>query len=366
MKKILRLLVLLFSCLSGSAAIFAAETSPPVRRDEDADEGGDSNAIDDLMKSLNRNTAAEPLSEDLPSNGELSADVISDEALSGDVVSKDSVIDLMRALFQSDAEPFDATPYGLEGNYVILQEEIGNLSESGGIDRVRLLALRKMDGIYDRTLLFEVTPAEGEPFLVHLPEEIKSYESKMQLCGFTSRNKSEILLFAQTTIEKDADRLLIVEVKDGKGNVLYDSASAGLPTMRGKFFDDYRTEIYVEETGNRILIDLFSRKSFYDRRRVYNANSGRLRSPITVWRKRFSRLEAVDTDNDGIFELKGVIDLHGAGKLDLIAYLDFTLKYVDGKWLVLDSWISPAEDLRSLPLPKVISHRASHGKTRIP
>jgi hypothetical protein len=150
---------------------------------------------------------------------------------------------------------------------------------------------------------------------------------------------------------------LIIEVRDGQGQVIYDSQTTKVPTIKGKFFDNYRAEVFVQETGARALIDLSSRKANYDRRLVYHEGTGALRSSVTVWEDRHSSLQPVDVDGDGLFELKGVIDLVGVTRADRIAYVEFTLQYAEGAWHVLDSWVVPVEDLANLPIPQRINFR---------
>jgi hypothetical protein len=267
----------------------------------------------------------------------------------------DNAIDeLMKTFLRTNPKFFDEKPYGLEGNYAVLGVENGNLG-AGGIDRVRLLALRREDGIYDREILLEVAPLEKEPFLIRLSEDVKGFDSKIELKSFVSPRKSEVLLSVKGVDDNEVGRLLIVEVQEGQGRVIYDSRVTKIPTILGKFFDNYRAEVLVRETGARALIDLSSRKANYDRRLVYHEGTGTLRTPITVWEDRYSSLKPVDVDGDGLYELKGVVDLVGVTRSDRIAYVEFTLQYEGGAWHVLDSWVVPVEDLANLPIPRRIN-----------
>jgi hypothetical protein len=269
----------------------------------------------------------------------------------------DNAIDeLMQNLLKSSPRFFDEKAYGLEGSYAVLGVENGNLQVGGGVDRVRLLALRKEDGIYDRALLLEIAPLEKEPFLIRLSEDIKGFDSKIELKSFVSTRKSEILLSVKS-VNDEIGRLLIIEVREGQGHVIYDSRTAKIPTIKGKFFDNYRAEVFVQETGARALIDLSSRKERYNRRLIYHESTGTLRNPVTVWEDRHSLLQPVDVDGDGLYELRGVADLVGVTRSDRIAYVEFTLQYVEGAWHVLDSWVVPVEDLTNLPIPRRINLR---------
>jgi hypothetical protein len=257
---------------------------------------------------------------------------------------------LIKNLVNEDV--FDGKPYGLEkGNYVVARREKGILGTSGVVGRVRLIALRREDGIYDRALFLEITPGAPEvpPFLITLPSDVQGFDSKIEIKRFTALDRAEILLSLRSG-RRGRERLLIIEAKEG-GRVLYDSQTTKLPTIKGRFFDGYRAEVVAEGTSERLPIDLSNRKELYNKRLVYNESSGTLRSPVTVWGDRYEVFRPMDVDGDGLYELKGVLELYGVGRADRVAYVDATLKYAGGQWTVADCWLVPAEDLSRLPEP---------------
>lgn len=272
-----------------------------------------------------------------------------------DAGGESAIDELMKTLIRPDAPDvakvplLDGTPWGLTGTWVVVREELGNLSP-GTISRVRLAALRKSDGMLDRALVLEVSPSGEDPFLIHLPEDVKGFDSSFELKNFTAIDSSEILLSVKSGARENV-RFLIVKAANRKGEILYDSETIKIPSIMGRFFDDYRAEIIVKETDSHSLIDLFSRKSLYDRNLVYNDPTGTLRSLIQIWISGVLQFQTVDADNDGIYELKSVLELCGAGRADRIAYLESTLKYRDGGWKIVDCWVAPVEDLRLMPLP---------------
>ena len=257
----------------------------------------------------------------------------------------DALNELMKSLVKM--KTFDQASYGLDGNYEIIGETRGRLEEEGSVDRIRLISLRLEDGAFDRNLVLEILPPEEDPFLIPLPEDVRGFDSSISLKNFTSRRKSEIVLTVNSG--KWGERFLIIAVADRQGEVIFDTQTTKIPTVSGKFFNDYRAEIIVLETGERAIIDLSPRKAAYNKRNVYN-ETGTLRSNINVWVDRYSQFEPVDVDYDGIYEIKKVIDMSGAGRADRIAYVEAALKYNSGQWQVLETWIAPAEDLNKIPL----------------
>jgi len=261
----------------------------------------------------------------------------------------DALNDLMRSLVEM--RTFNQSLYGLEGNFEIVGEISGSLEEGGAVSRIRLVALRHEGGAFDRQLILEIMPPEeaGEsPFIIALPGDVRGFRSSIAMKNFMSREKSEILLTVAGG--RRGDRFLIVAVAGRQGNVIFDSYTTNIPSVVGRFMNNYRAEIIVRDTGERALIDLSSRMEEYHGRFVYN-RGGSLRRGVPVWVERYSLFEPTDVDHDGIFEIKKVLDLSGAGRADRIAYVEATLKFERGRWNVIDSWIAPAEDLRKLPLP---------------
>ena len=262
----------------------------------------------------------------------------------------DALNELMKSLVKM--KTFDQEAYGLEGNYEIIGEVRGRLEEDGGVDRIRLVALRQEDGAYDRRLILEITPPEGDSFIVPLYDDVRGFESSLTVKNFTSRIKSEILL--RVNNGKWGERFMIVSVARRQGEVIFDTRTTKIPTTIGRFFNNYRAEIIVQDNDDRAMIDLSPRKSAYEKRLVYTED-GFLRSSVNLWVDQYSKFEPVDVDHDGIFEIRNVMDLSGSGRADHIAYVESTLKYASGGWTVLETWIAPAEDLNKMPLPKRIN-----------
>jgi len=262
----------------------------------------------------------------------------------------DALNELMRSL--SRMRTFDKTLYGLEGNFEVVGETRGRLEEGQPVVRIRLIALRHEDGVFDRGLILEIIPPEGDSFIIPLPDDVRGFYSSIASKNFISREKSEILLTVNSG--RRGERFLIIAVTGRQGNIIFDSQNNAIPTVRGRFLHNYSAEIMVQETGERAMIDLSSRKAEYNSRWVYHT-SGRIRSNVVVWVDRISRYEFVDVDHDGVLEIRKVINLSGAGREDRIAYVEAVLKFVQGRWNVIDTWISPAQDLGRIPLPRRIN-----------
>jgi len=262
----------------------------------------------------------------------------------------DALDELMRAL--NEVRAFDGALYGLEGSFEIVGEVSGKLEEGGGVNRIRLVAIRREDGVFDRGLILEVIPPEEDSFIISLPDNVRGFQSFIALKNFISAEKSEIFLTINSG--RRGARFLIVNVSGRRGEIIFDSHNTNIPTVTGRFMNSLRAEITVAETGEMAMIDLSSRRDEYNRRMVFHAN-GNLRTGVRVWVDRLSMVEFVDIDNDGILEIRKIIALSGAGRADRIAYVEAILRFIDGGWNVLDTWISPAEDLSRIRMPIMIN-----------
>lgn len=246
------------------------------------------------------------------------------------------------------AGTFDARSYGLRGNYLIAGEAKGVLEAGGKTAVVRLIAQRDRGETFNKEFLLEVRPAEGKPFLVRLPDNAGGFDPKMELRPFVKRGKSEIFLAIQTGGSGGIVRFLVVEVKKRQGKVVYDSDATPLPTFYGKFLDGYKARVDVKETETHVTLDLVPRKSLYDKDGVYDPETGRVIKPTDVWGGGYGLIQAMDVDGDGLYELRGIVELSGAYHADRVAGVESVLKCVEGVWQVQSSRITPASDLKIL------------------
>lgn len=258
----------------------------------------------------------------------------------------DALDELMRYLHGMRA--FDSALYGLEGSFEIVGEVSGKLEEDGDVNRIRLVAIRREDGVFDRGLILEIIPPEDDSFIIHLPEDVRGFQSFITLKNFMSPEKSEVFLTVNSGMR--GGRFLIVAVSDRQGEVIFDSHNSNIPAFTGRFLSNFRAEIIVRETGEMVMIDLSHRRAEYIGRLIFNP-SGTIRNNVTVRPSRISQIEFIDTDNDGVLEIRKVIDLNGASRDDRIAYAEAVLRFADGGWNVVDTWISPAEDLSRMRVP---------------
>ena len=291
--------------------------------------------LDEII--LEEPAASEPIASELA--------VSSENTASGNALDE-----LMRSL--NDVRAFDGALYGLEGNFEVIGEVSGVLEEGQSASRVRLVAIRREGGVFDRGLILEVIPQGRVPFIIPLPGDVSGFHSSLALKSFMSAGKYEIVLTVSGG--RRNNRYLIIAIFNNQGYVIYDTNNINIPTITGRFLSDYRAEVMVEETGERAMIDLSSRREEYNRRFVYNL-SGTLRSPVAVRVNGFSLVEFVGADNDSVLNIRKIIDLSGAGRADYIAYVEVILKFTDGRWNVTDTWISPAEGLHRLPLAIILN-----------
>ena len=258
------------------------------------------------------------------------------------------------AAFAAEApRAFDAKAYGMEGEYLVLQEAEGNLQRDKSSE-IRLIAERDKDSVFDKALWLEVRPKGGKAFLVPL-KEIAGFDAEIELKNFTSPWRSDIFLSMQTGGSGGLGNYYVIEITDeGKPVFHFNSESTQLPAVKGEFLDDYRGDVVVRETDKetQAFVNLTSRKEQYDKGGVYDPKSKKLKAPVEIWGGGYSQLIPMDADNDGIDELRGVLELSGVDHTDRIASIVYTLKYRDGKWDVVNSRIVPAEGLLLMPTPR--------------
>jgi hypothetical protein len=249
------------------------------------------------------------------------------------------------AVLAAPAKGFDAKAYGLKGNYSAIQELSGNFQEGKPLT-VRLIGKHEKNAPYYDGFWLELIPEEGDKTIVALKEGVQGYEPYMEARHFVHPRHAEIFLSLQSGGSGGLGNYYVIGVtEDGKLRHLFDSDSDQPPTVIGSFMDKYRAKISVEGLGVRSLVNLDSRKNAYDQEGVFASRNGKLKKPVQIWGGGYSDLRAIDADNDGVDELRGVLQLSGTSHADRIADVYYTLAYRGGKWEILNARIEPADDL---------------------
>ena len=247
---------------------------------------------------------------------------------------------------------FDAKAFGLSGNYSVIQELSGRLLE-GQRATVRLVGEHERNSKFYDGFWFEVTPEKGKSFVAPLRKSVKGYAPRIEAKNFVSPGRTEIFMSLDSGGSGGLGNYYIMELTaDRRLHYLFDSTTNEAPKVIGSFMDEFRAEVSVVGAGVQSLVDLISRRDDYEKQGVYEPRTGKLKNPVELMGGGYSALTAVDADNNGIDELRGVQQMSGTSHADRIASVVYTMAYRDGKWELFNARIEPAEGLTLMRTPR--------------
>lgn len=251
------------------------------------------------------------------------------------------------AVAASAAQPFDASPYKMQGNYVLHQTALGEIEKGRGEYTIKLIGEQPAGANFNKKLFLEVTPPKGrgDTTLIPLQDDINGFEPRIELKNFRNHEKNDIFLVVNGADRTFKNKFYILELGDYENRFIYDSLAVSMPIVKGNFRAGYKLRVLVLDTEKESFIDLAPRKAHYNQRGIYNEKNGALRREVTAWGGQFVELEPVDIDGDQIYELRGLMVMYGTGPTDPLVQVQSVLKYTGGGWYVVRSNTAPLAGL---------------------
>lgn len=123
----------------------------------------------------------------------------------------------------------------------------------------------------------------------------------------------------------------IVSFNENRPQEIFNAQDNQNQTITGRFIDGWKAEIKNNTNGKTLAIDVSARKNDYLRLGIYGED-GIVKRQTQTMTAPFSRLDPVDVDNDGVYELKGIQRISGAYRADSIADIEMVLKYGGTAW----------------------------------
>jgi hypothetical protein len=101
--------------------------------------------------------------------------------------------------------------------------------------------------------------------------------------------------------------------------------------ITGKFEDGWKVALINNTNGTTLTVDVSERREDYLRLGIYDKD-GKVQKETQIMSAPFVKLEPIDIDNDGVYELKGIQSLSGAYRADGLAAVETTFKYTGTAW----------------------------------
>ncbi|HWR45451.1 hypothetical protein [Sporomusa sp.] len=224
-----------------------------------------------------------------------------------------------------------AIDWQLPGGYQIFDMQEGDVTGDGTHDRVYLIGHKPSEASnYADSIRLIVENGADQTRTEMALEKMGGYEAQLFLGDFTGDHVADALVTAASggsggwydnkvvTFTQEAP--IIFSHKENSGN-----------SVSGQFIDGYKVEIYNAAGGSAVTLDVGERKADYTRLGLYD-KSGVLKKQTKIMVTPFGKLEPVDVNNDGIYELKGQQRISGAYNADGLANVETVLSYTGNDW----------------------------------
>ncbi|WFD10326.1 hypothetical protein [Tepidibacter hydrothermalis] len=156
-------------------------------------------------------------------------------------------------------------------------------------------------------------------------------EDMMFIGDFNGDKVNDVMVSAPTGGSGGIVEHMIATFKDHKPSVIFtDKDNEGLK-IDGKYVDGYKAEVEFKDLNKKIELDLSANKKYYEDSNIYD-KKGKLLDEVKPWINAFSKVEPIDYDCDGSYELHTYQRIAGTCNADTISYLESVLKFENNKW----------------------------------
>lgn len=212
--------------------------------------------------------------------------------------------------------------------FVLLDRQYADVTGDRILDQVSLLGRKfSPDTVYYEHLHIEVVDgATRKPAAITL--QGGGYNPQMRFCDFNGDRVADIYVSAESGGSAGtSDFYLYTDIH----NVPRELPVPQPLTITGRFLDDYKVSIAIQELHKTYIVDLHERKHSYDQAGYYK--NGKLTAPTNVLPNAYSALRPVDADRDGVCELFGVQRVAGFYNADTVAFVTSLWKWHRDHWV---------------------------------
>jgi hypothetical protein len=236
---------------------------------------------------------------------------------------------------------FSAVPPTAAEPLVILGEDRTDIPGTVGQQTVSLLG-EPFDGgaAFMKALYLHIdTGGPATDVALMLPSPTGSgYGPSLALRDFTGDGIPEAFVTASTGGSGGIVNALVVSLISTRNCVIFDSGTSIAPTFSGTIGADGIVHLLIEETRET---HTFTRpKGTTSHRRSASPDTGE-RTDIELWGGSYGSLAPVDSDGDGVFELRGIQQVRGESNADRVAVIRSILAWSRDGWEVVETEVVP-------------------------
>ena len=229
----------------------------------------------------------------------------------------------------------------LPENSVLLQEMTCDITGDGIADTLLLTGSKEtISANYFRHLaLASIDGAKGQKDVQSL--SMAGYSPQLKPIFLLNKDIPAFLVSAPTGGSGGIVDNRIVSFVGGEPRILFNEKNNKGVSIEGAFLPDYQVRVAFPELGQSITFDRVHAKADYQRLGLYTEDgipTGKKGG--TPWIDPFAVLAIVDSNQDGLDELRGIQQISGAYHADRLGTVTSTWFYENGQWKISDILVS--------------------------
>lgn len=203
-------------------------------------------------------------------------------------------------------------------------------------DKIALIGERSFkESTFTDYLIIAVLDGKTNNILQASYNNFAGYKPELVIRDFNGDKVNDVLISVSSGGSGGFDYHLITTFNNNKVVTLFSDDNNRGVRVKGKYIDSFKAVLDFENLVDDVSIDLSFNRENYIKNEIYT-EGGALLKETAPYSYPFSKLEAVDIDNDGTYELKGYQKIIGTDITDTISGLETIWKYKNNKWIIED------------------------------
>ncbi|HML31651.1 MULTISPECIES: hypothetical protein [Sporomusa] len=225
-----------------------------------------------------------------------------------------------------------ATEINLPADYYIFDTLEADVTGDGIADRI-YLAGYKIQSNFSAAKNLSITVKSGaDKSFIRFPlAEVGGYQPYLFAGDFSGDKIADVYVATASGGSGGWSYHNIISFSGGEPKELFGSKENFATNITGKFVDGWKVALANNTDGTTVIVGVAERREDYLQLGIYD-EEGKVQKETQTMTAPFVKLEPVDIDHDGVYELKGSQSLSGAYRADRLAEVETMFKYTGTNW----------------------------------
>lgn len=222
----------------------------------------------------------------------------------------------------------------LEKNIEIIQSKQKDVTGDKVKDKVLLTGVRvEPKSVFFNNVTVVVKNGQTNHYIKATYKDLSGYEPQLIVKDFSGDQIADVMVKAPTGGSGGIVNHLIATFKKDKAQVIFDNKDNKGIKVTGQFVPDFKAKLKFKRLDKQVTLDLSFNREKYIKDRIYNQQGMMIkRKLVRPYSYPYGKLEVVDYNHDGTYELKGYQKVVGVYGADVISELESICSYEEENW----------------------------------